>query len=116
MCGVIRPLVAGLLRWGGVLLIPLLAATACVPGFDETGLSLSDEQAMELRALCEENDGGVEARRIVGSGDSAVACDLMVGLMGGFGTNCPDFGTLKASWERYLTEGGESYGDCTDVP
>jgi hypothetical protein len=116
MCGVIRTLSAGLPRWSGVLLVPLLAATGCATKDDEPSLSLSDNQATELRAICEEHDGGVKARRIVGAGDAAVACDLMVGLMGGFGTNCPDFATLRASWELYLTEGGEYYGDCTNVP
>ena len=97
------------------MLVPILGAGACSLDDGDEGYSLSRDEASELRAMCEQHGGGMEFRPITPSDDADESCRLMVAFVSGGGPNCPDFATLKKSWELYLTEGGETYGDCSNL-
>lgn len=99
-----------------VVLGAAILASGCSWGDGEAGEPISPAEATELRSMCEERKGGVTNSSLIRPDQVVAACELMVGTMGVFGTNCGDFEALRASWELYLNEGGESYGDCQDRP
>lgn len=97
----------------GWLALAVLLVSACSVDLGEEGYSPTRAESRELQETCEQHAGGVAFTTEFGH-SAREGCGLMVAMVG-FGTNCADFTTLKASWEKYLTEGGELYGDCSNL-
>lgn len=100
---------------GAFVLTLFLLSTGCSVDNGDEGYRPTSAELRDLVVMCEEHDRGAGSSSTPTSpAPGAEVCGLVV-LIDVFGSSCPDFATLKASWQRYFTEGGEPEGLCNNL-